>query len=176
VETETVPIQYRVTMDAAMAKRCARAYGRYVISRPAVLVIVVACAVIFAGGAAVNWLSSGDRVIAVVFTVFFLFWAVGYPLLALRGARRRLQRQLVLGAQYGTGYSPDALRVESPLTRGETSYAAYRALIVRDGAVFLRLRNRNAYSILPAELMPPAAQQLVRAGLAQAAPQPAPAA
>jgi hypothetical protein len=51
-----------------------------------------------------------------------------------------------------------------------------RALIVRDGAVFLRLRNRNSYSILPVELMPPEAQQLVRARLAQAAPQPAPAA
>jgi hypothetical protein len=28
VETETVPIQYRVTLDAAMAARCGRAHGR----------------------------------------------------------------------------------------------------------------------------------------------------
>jgi hypothetical protein len=67
------------------------------------------------------------------------------------------------------GFDADGVRRGlSPLSRGETAYALYRALIVRDDAVLLRLKARNAFSILPAELMPPEVQQLVRAGIARA--------
>ena len=51
---------------------------------------------------------------------------------------------------------PDALWVQSALSEGSTEYRAFDRVVSSGEAVLLKTRNGSSYTVLPAQLFPPA--------------------
>ena len=75
---------------------------------------------------------------------------------------RVLTGQVPVGSTFRAALLSDGVWVEGPAVTGETSYAAYRSVSVRDELVFLRARDTPLYWIYPAQLFPGAALDLLR--------------
>ena len=75
---------------------------------------------------------------------------------------RVLAGQVPVGSTFRAALLPDGVWVEGPAVTGETSYAAYRSVSVRDELVFLRARDTPLYWIYPAQLFPGASIDLLK--------------
>ena len=163
----TIPIDYRMVLTEEVARRCARAAGRYLAFQRQTLVLATLylffLTVIGIGISMLN-----DTPIGIPFFVIGgVALAVGFPTLQFASAVRSVRRQLVVGEEWATGFGTDAMRVETPRSKAETVYSVFDRMILRDGVVLLRRTAPRMIVPIPVELMPLEAQERVAAGLSQ---------
>lgn len=156
-----IPIEHRLVITEEVARRCARAAGRSIVFRPGILVpsSLVLVALILVGCA--------DAVLreSVVLLPLFLLAGIGvaaaFPALLYAVATRSVRRQCHVGAEWGTGFGPDSMRVDTPLTKGTLAYSNFDRLIPGNDAVLLRYKTSRMVVALPAALMPVEAQNRI---------------
>ncbi|MCI0155189.1 hypothetical protein KNO15_00545 [Leifsonia shinshuensis] len=161
----TVPLEYRIVVTEEVARRCARAAGRYLAFRRQTLVLaglyVFFLTLIGIGASMLD----DAPVLIPVFVVVGVVLAVGFPVLQFVSTARSVRRQLAVGEEWATGFGAASLRVETPRSAAETHYSMFDRLIVQNDVVLLRRRAPRVVAAIPVELMPPEAQHRVAAGL-----------
>lgn len=157
--TDTVPMDYRVVITEEIARRCARAAGRYMAFRRNMLIVsalyVFLMTVI---GIAASMLTDTPGVIP-VFVVFGVVFAVAFPTLQFATTARSVRRQCPIGEEWTTGFGTGSMRLETLRSTSEIAYSAFEGMIVRDGVVLLRRTIPRGIASIPVELMPTEAQQ-----------------
>ncbi|TBN56795.1 hypothetical protein EYE40_04925 [Glaciihabitans arcticus] len=160
-----VPLTNRFVVPEGMAKRAARAFFRFQLTRPRAVLALVGLVLVMLG---LTMLVSGDQFferIGFTASVFLiaLILALG---LTYRRTYSVIGRGFAPGNVFASGFGATALALKGPLTSTEARYEVYESASLREGFVFLKQRHLNLYFILPAELFPDSSLDMVRAGMA----------
>lgn len=158
-----IPIQHRLVTTAEVAARYSRAVGRYALFRPrrVVLAVMIESGFVIAGfGAFVN---TGVLVTILGFALVGAALAVGHNAFFYALVTWSVRRQLPIGEEWATGFGAEKMREETAGRRSQTAYSVFKRMTVRDGFVVLQRKTSRWPSILPVELVPTDAQQLLAA-------------
>jgi len=162
-----VPIQHRLLITTEVAVRYSRAVGCYVLFRPlrVVMVVMLEAGFVFAGmGAAANM---GTPVTFLGYVLAGAVLLAGSNAFLYAFAVRSVRNQLPIGEEWATGFGAEKMLEETAGRRSQTAYSVFTRMTVRDGAVFLHRRTSRSPYVLPVELVPADAQQLLTARLSQ---------
>jgi hypothetical protein len=162
-----VPIQHRLLITTEVAVRYSRAVGRYVLFRPlrVIMAAMIEAGFVFAGmGAAAN---TGTPLTFLGYVLAGGVLVAGYNACLYAFAVWSIRNRLPIGEEWATGFGADKMLEETAGRRSQTAYSVFTRMTVRDRAVFLHRRTSRSPYVLPVELVPADAQQLLTARLYQ---------
>ncbi|GAB3808371.1 hypothetical protein GCM10028798_34110 [Humibacter antri] len=162
-----VPIQHRLLITVEVAVRYSRAVSRYALFRPrrVVLAVMIEAGFVFAGmGASAN---TGTPVTLLCYVLAGAVLVVGYNASLYAFVAWSVRNQLPIGEEWGTGFGAEKMREEIARRTSQTVYSVFTRMTVRDGVVILQRRTSRSPIVLPVELVPADAQQLLAARLSK---------
>lgn len=152
-------IEHRLTAGRRTGKELARRWYRGTVRRPIhwiVVVLLVGLSVVVLLALDVFWM------IPVVTPVLIgVFVVVTY-----RGGRRVFEQTFLPGSEHTAAFGPDTMTMSGPVGSSLIRYDAIREVRVLRGPVAVSLASGRPTLMVPAELFPPEAVELVRSRLA----------
>ncbi len=106
--------------------------------------------------------STGNLVGFVVGAVVFLGMLT---VLTYRGSLRLGRRSFPVGSAHTSAFGPETMTVTGPLGSSEIRYVAFEKLWSSTGALVLRMHGTANVMVIPGELIPAGAVELVRSQL-----------
>ncbi len=165
--TDQSPTVIEYVADADTARRLADAWLRIRLRSRAYVIMIGAVVLFFVGYTVLT--RPIPSLIPAEVAIFIAIFAFGY--FRMRSATRRSFRRLFpAGAKYSVGVGDTALVLWGPTSRSTVEYSTYRDVTVSGSIVALRLRASSIATVLPRELLPGDAAELVRARVEAAQP------
>ncbi|SRR6266568_2056892 len=140
---------YSFTTSETTASDMARAFFKFQLSLPSILIIYLSA---FCVGIYIA-VALRSVVYAIAYEMVTLF---GLPYLTYRKLRKRLQAIFVPGAKLSASFTDTTLHLSTPLATSDTAYSLFRKIIVQKEFVILRPKASSIYIILPRALFPDA--------------------
>ena len=142
---------YSYTTEATTANRMAKAFLALQFSQTKVRILY---GLIIAAILANLFAFSGQ---AVFITVILMVFAVLFPVLTYRNAKRAFDIFAAPGAVMSASFTDDTLKIGTAKGTSEIKYDTFEKVVNRDGFVMLKQRGSAIWTVLPKELFPDSA-------------------